>query len=91
MVEHKLEECVMQYIIFKDHPGDIIKYNHKSGKMHLFLDIANQLIPIKKVSYQGSNKFIVYCKIPCNNIEKEFINYQLKIMQTNGEIFGFSI
>jgi hypothetical protein len=79
----------MKYIIFKNHPADIIKCDYKADKIEQFLTIGNKFLPIKKISYQGKERFIIYCKFPSHKIDREFIRSVLTKMQLNKEIFEF--
>lgn len=81
----------MPYIIFKNHPADLIKHYHKSNKLKSFLAIGNKFCPIEKISYNGGERFIIYCKFSSNKIEQEYVLSKLTEMQADGEIFEFKL
>lgn len=81
----------MRYIIFNNHPADIIKCNCEKGQVESFLTIGNMLLPIKKISYKGKSKFMIHCKFPSHKIERDFVRSILTKMQLKHEIFEFNL
>lgn len=81
----------MHYIVFNNHPADIIKCNCEKGIVESFLMIGNKFLPIRKIGYRGKEKFVIYCKFPTHKIDREFVRSMLTKMQLNHEILEFNL
>ena len=81
----------MQYIVFKDHPADLLRVRHSHDQIHTFLDVDKKNIKVTEIKYLGKNKFRLCGVFPTNKLERNSIIKTLTHMHAKGEIFEFRI
>lgn len=81
----------MSYIVFKNHPSDLIHSLYKKNRLESFLTIGSRQIqiPTTKISFQKGNIFKIYCKFPIDEVEREYVFSTLMKMRYENEIIEF--